>query len=480
MNKNRIIARHFLQSIVRSGAMLPLYIIWLLLIAYAGYSSFDQYTTQNKNIEFYQHTARESWEANPDKHPHRMAHFGSFAFRVKHPLSMFDNGMESFTGNAVYLEAHKQNTSNFSEAGFSTGLLRFGEMSISMLLQILLPLIIFFLGFNAIAQQRENGTLKILLSQGAGFRNIILGNSIGLFAIAAMFLLPALLMAGLLAVLQNNAAANAGLAGRALVIFLSSIAFIWIMSLIAVCVSALSNTGRTALLKLLGIWLLMAVVLPKTLQAAGSYIHPAPGKIEMEAAVETDILKLGDSHNPDDAHYKRLKDSLLAVHKVDSIQQLPFNYSGFQMQEGERMSAQVYNAHLKRLHDIYDRQNAISYASAFINPLTGIKNISMAFSGTDFGAYRSFQEQAENYRYHLAQSMNALQMKYISNYKPGPNDKPQIIEKEHWSAFPDFEYKYQDVSIVLQQQLPALVAMLLWLVFSYVLIYYTSKKAKAI
>ena len=43
-----------------------------------------------------------------------MAHYGSFALRQKHPLSTFDLGMENFVGNAVFLEAHKQNTVNFS------------------------------------------------------------------------------------------------------------------------------------------------------------------------------------------------------------------------------------------------------------------------------------------------------------------------------------------------------------------------------
>jgi ABC-2 type transport system permease protein len=75
-----------------------------------------------------------------------MAHFGTFAFRLKHPLSIFDFGLESYMGNAVFLEAHKQNTVNFSEAGFSTGLLRFGELSMAIILQLILPLVIFFIG----------------------------------------------------------------------------------------------------------------------------------------------------------------------------------------------------------------------------------------------------------------------------------------------------------------------------------------------
>src|SRR5690606_16793919 len=202
MKQTTIIAHHFLKIIIRSRALAAVYLVWLLLVLYAAVTGYQAYTAQNAMRQQFQQQARQSWEANPDKHPHRMAHFGTFAFRQKHPLSMFDYGMESYTGNALFLEAHKQNTVNFSEAGFSTGLLRFGEISLSMLIQVVLPLILFFLGFSTVAQQRENGTLKILLSQGPGFRPVIWGNSLGLFLLSMLFLVPALLAAAVQLSLQ--------------------------------------------------------------------------------------------------------------------------------------------------------------------------------------------------------------------------------------------------------------------------------------
>lgn len=459
MKQSKIIAGHFLKIVIRSRALLAIYTIWLLLVGYAAFTGYTTYTTQNIMRVNFQEQVRKSWEANPDKHPHRMAHFGTFAFRLKHPLSMFDYGMESYTGNAVFLEAHKQNSVNFSEAGFSTGLLRFGEISLAMLIQIILPLILFFLGFNAVSQQKENGTLKILLSQGASFRSIIWGNSLGLFVLALLFLIPAILITGI--------------SIRSISLLLIYTAYLWVISIIAICISASSSNSRESLLKLLGIWLLMAVVLPKTLQAVGSAIHPAPGKIEFETAVEGDILKIGDSHNPDDKHFKRLKDSVLKANHVDDVSKLPFNYGGFQMREGERLSAEVYNGRLQQLYNIYEQQNNISTYSAFIDPVIGIKNISMAFSGTDFKAFRYFQDHAEAYRYKLAQTMNELQMEHI-------NDESTHIDKENWTKFPDFRYEHQPLSLVAAQQQLALLSMLCWFLLSFALIFFTAGKAKAL
>lgn len=478
MNNVKLIARHFIRTVWKGKVIIPIYTVWLALVLYAVATGYATYTKQNQIRKEYQAKARQSWEANPDKHPHRMAHFGSFAFRIKHPLSMFDNGMESYTGNAVFLEAHKQNTANYSEASFSTGLLRFGEISLAMLLQTVLPLILFFLGFNAVAQQRENATLKILVSQGAGFKQIIWGNSIGLFTVGIAFLLPVLVATIVMVAVQSNA--GAGSVIRLVMISVSAIVFLWIISVLAIGVSAISSTGRTALLSLLGVWLMLAIVLPKTLQAIGSYVYPAPGKIQFQAAVEEDILQQGDSHNPDDVHFKKLKDSVLRANKVDSIEQLPFNYSGFVMQQGERMSAEVYDAHLQRLHNIYDKQSRISYNSAFINPFISFKNIAMAFSGTDFAAYRHFQQQAETYRYDLAQTMNVLQVKYISNKKLSSTDKPYSIDKSHWTSFPDFKYQYLPVNTIIKQQWMALFALAVWLVLSVFLINYIAGKAKVI
>jgi ABC-2 type transport system permease protein len=428
----------------------------------------------------YEETVREHWENMPDKHPHRMAHYGYIAFRAKHPLSFFDFGMESYAGNAVFLEAHRQNSVNFSQAGFSTGMLRFGEISIAMILQLLVPLIIFFTGFSTVAADRENGTLKMLLSQGATWQEIIFGKAMGLLGIALSVLTPVIivLLTGCIIIQKSGFSVDDLL--RIGWLCVCYILYFSIISIIAVIVSSVSRTARLALISLIGIWLLLAVVLPRTAQAMGNYLYPSPSKIEFETAIEKDLLKKGDSHDPNDPYFKALKDSILKAWKVDSVQQLPFNYSGFQMKEGEKMSAAVYNQHLFALLRTYEKQNNVSRFSAFINPFAAVRNFSMAMSGTDFNSYIRFQQQAEDYRYLLAQHMNELQIKFISNKKPGENDKPHSISKAYWRSFPDFHYKPLTRAAVMDHELLSLGALLLWTVLLIGLVTIFTKKFKAI
>lgn len=474
-----LIAKQFWKNAFKTKSIYVMMLVVAIILSYAAYSGWKSYTVQNSIRQHYQEEVRKSWENNPDKHPHRMAHFGSFAFRIKHPLAMFDFGMESFTGNAVFLEAHKQNTVNFSEASFSTGLLRFGEISMAMLLQLIIPLVIFFLGFASVASERENGTLKVMLTQGASWKEILLGKSLGLMALAMLFFIPVVVILLILLTINESPDKTDTLLRYAGTVVAYAL-FFQVLCFIAVVVSAASRSSKDALMKLLALWLVFFILLPKTTQALGSYFYSSPSKIEFETAIEKELVTIGDSHNPDDPHYKALKDSVLEVHKVDSVHQLPFNYSGFVMREGEKISAQIYNRHLKALLDTYQKQNRLTRITAFINPYSGIRHLSMSLSGTDFESYVSFQNQAESYRYQLAQEMNELQMEFISNAKPAPGDKPHTISNDHWKEFPDFKHQFVSTGTALQNESLSIAALVCWSIVSLILIFYLSKNAKAV
>ena len=477
MDKILIIAQHTSKEILQQkAAKLLMYLLGLLII-YAGFIGLLQYKKAETIREKYQNEVRNSWVNSPNKHPHRMAHYGFIAFRPKSTLSIFDYGIENYTGNIVFLEAHRQNSTNFSEASLSTSILRFGEISIAMVLQILLPLFIFFIGFNCISKDRENGTLKILVGQGVSSQQLLIGKILGIATVVGYVFIPTIIYSAVL-----NLFAKAGTYVwiqflLATIIYTTSII---IYSSIAVLISAKSKTSKQALVLLIGIWLFLIIVLPRLTQMAANTIYNIPSKNAFETAIEQDIIKEGDSHNPNDAHFKTLKDSILKANNADSIQQLNFNYGGVQMKEGERISAEIYNKHLDSLMCIFKMQNKLQVYSSFINPYASIKQLSMAFSQTDFDTYTNFQQQAEKYRYDLAQAMNDLQIKFIPNKKLADTAKSYSIDKKNWAGFKDFVYKKPSLQTILGNQLLAFFTMLFWVVLMALFIANTSKNFKAI
>lgn len=472
-----LIARQFCVGVYKTKILFLLMGLVLVLLAYATYSGV-QYHEQNHLRDHHQQVARESWEANPDKHPHRMAHFGTYAFRIKHPLSTFDFGIEHFTGNAVFLEAHRQNVVNFSEASFSTGLIRFGELSLAMILQIIFPLLIFFIGYSAIVADRESGTLKVLLAQGATWKEVIYGRGLGLFTVSSLFYFPFVLVAiGVLA-LEEQVSMDDWL--RLLILVSFYLLYFAVLSLLTMLISASSRSSKGALVKLLGLWLLAVVVIPRTAQSIGSYVHPTPSRLAFRSAIEEEVIQFGDSHNPDDPYYQAIRDSVLAVHKVSSIEELPFNYGGFQMMTGEKISAKIYQKHHNDLLHQYRKQGELTKILALVNPYLGIKNTSMMLCGTDLESYIHFQQQAENYRYHLAQTMNELQMKYIKANVSSSEGRVNVVDRSEWGKMDDFSYAGLSLGSTISGSWLAMASLLVWLLMPVGVIHFWSQKASAL
>ena len=100
----------------------------------------------------------------------------------------------------------------------------------------------------------------------------------------------------------------------------------------------------------------------------------------------------------------------------------------------------------------------------------------MGLSNTDYESYTDFQKQAEKYRYNMAQKMNALQIKYISNDK----SKPAKIDKDHWAEVQEFHYKPKGIYSVLKNEIISIISIILWFISLFVFIKISAKNLKAI
>lgn len=480
LNKIFLIAKLTWITALKSKATLVLTLVLGIALFAATYIGWQNFKTQNDQRTKYKELVREKWLAKPDKHPHRMAHYGYLAFRPKHELSFFDFGIESFAGVSIFLEAHKQNTVNFSESSFSNGIIRFGEMSIAMILQVLVPLLIFFLGYKSISAERENGTLKILFCQGVKWSELLLGKISGIIAVSFVLFIPVICITILLWAMLSNWQVSSDASQRLLLLLTGYALYFIICSCLAVLVSAWHRTSRAALTVLVVLWVIFIVVLPKATQSLGTQLYPSPSKIEFNAAIEHDLSQQGDSHNPNDPHYEKFKKDILKKYKVDSVKQLSVNYGGLVMAEGERISAQIYQQHQNKLIQTYIKQNSFTRAAAFLNPYLAIKNLSMALTGADYANYLDFQQQTEKFRYELAQKMNALQIEHISNVKQGENDKPYTISHTYWSELPDFNYQFKTIAWVLKNEVSSVLALLTWFAVLITLLFTVTKRLKTL
>ncbi|MEO0330115.1 MAG: hypothetical protein AAF223_00290 [Bacteroidota bacterium] len=70
----------------------------LLLLGLALYTGYLAYQQQQQIITQIQAEKRQEWLNQGDKHPHIAAHYGTFVFKPKTVLSLFDFGLDAYTG----------------------------------------------------------------------------------------------------------------------------------------------------------------------------------------------------------------------------------------------------------------------------------------------------------------------------------------------------------------------------------------------
>ena len=430
MTAVKLIAREEWRMLARNRSGLIATGLLVLLILVAGFTSLERRSAIETDRTRYQTSVDETFDAQPDRHPHRMVHYGQFLFRPIAPLAFFDAGVNSFTGNTIFLEGHRQNSANFAEARQSSLLLRFGQLTPAFILQTLAPLLLIFLAFASVAREKERATLKLLLAQGIGGRSLIAGKMLGHGAIALAVGLPAF---ALLLGFAATGAANWATVG---VMIIAYACWLLLWAFASVIISALVARPRDALAILMGLWMITIILLPRALPEAASAQNQLATKIETEIALHRDLLEIGDSHDPDDPYFNDFRDEVLDRYGVRTVEELPVQYAGLVAIEGERLTTQIYADAAQRQAAREREQNAFVHTFSVLSPLIAIRQLSMTLAGSDPAAHQDFLDQSEAFRYEFVQRLNRMQAELL----PEIGGEDPRISAAYWQEVPRFSY----------------------------------------
>lgn len=454
-----------LRSAIRERLVLLLGAIILLLLGVGLVSGYLNFQEQQVAITKEQERKRTEWLSQGDKHPHIAAHYGTYIFKPKSVLGIFDSGLDAYTGTSIYLEAHYQHEFMFRPTQDKGTMVRFGELTMAMALQVLMPLLIIILAFKSITQERESGTLRLMAAQGISLGTIVWGNVLAYSAILLLILLPALLATAISIVVLNPSGLLAFSPWRLVFLLLIYAIYLFLFIAFSVYISLYSKTSRNALLKLLVLWVLLTVLIPKTVANLGRTAHSLPSMHAFKGDVQTDIDNGLDGNTPRSVRMARLKQEYLETYEVDSLHQLPFNFDGIGMQAGEEHGNEVYDVHWQRLRSIFEEQNTLFAYSSFLDPFIAVQRLSMAFSGTDMYTAVHFEDEVELYRRALVKKMNddmAQNSRYgeFYEYKAGAS---------LWEAIKEFNYTLPTMYKVLHAYRWELTGLLMWLFLAMVL-----------
>ncbi|MCU0775090.1 MAG: DUF3526 domain-containing protein [Ideonella sp.] len=428
--------RYWLRSrLALSGALL----MAVLLVATTGLTALRMQGETAERLHN-QAQAEAAFLSQPDRHPHRMVHYGHYVFRTPTPLALFDPGLDPVTGQSMFLEGHRQNTAMFAAAGASADLGRLSWLTPALVYQWFGPLLLILLGHGVIAREREAATLATLLAQGTPGRLLLAGKAVALLSFALLLLLPLAVSAGL-AVHRGEDPMAAGALVGAYLLYLA----IWCG--LALLASTLLRRRAAVLATLATLWIGLTLVLPAVAVSAAAVAAPMVGKLENDLAMQADLRRLGDGHNARDPAFAQLRADLLARHGVQRVEDLPFNLRGVVAQFSEQRLTDTLNAYAQARMAAETRQAAALAMHGWFTPRLAVAEASRAVSGTDLVHHHRFLREAEALRYAFVQGLNrvhAEQLAYADDIRRSSDaqaERRTRVDASHWQLLERFRFE---------------------------------------
>lgn len=458
-----------IKELFRDGRVRISIFIVLLLLGVAVWISSRQYQNTNQDYAAARSSEREVWDNQGEKNPHSAAHYGTYAFKPKYPLSLVDQGVDKYAGTSIFLEAHKRNEAQFSTATDQTGLSRFGDLTPDFILLFIMPLFIVLLGYNSFTKERELGTHSLLKSAGARGWKIVLGKWTALFLPVLTITVSLLLLAGI--VLSNLSDYGVFQWSSLFAMGLVYLLYYAVFTNLVLWVSHWAKRSGISLVISLSLWIVACLAAPKAASNIAEARHPYPTRQEFAANVLKDKEAGLDGHNPWSKEARLLEEQVLAEHGVDSLHQLPFNFNAYRMQKGEEHEAEVYFKQYNYLKEQYQKQSGTYRSLALLSPFLPARFLSMGIAHTDYATHWDFSDAAENYRIATQKFLNdntAQNTKYgETGYK---------ASADFWKQLPAFDYDPPGLDKVLENNSSNLMILGMWTVLSFILLFISTKK----
>jgi len=395
--------------------------------------------------------SRQDWLGQDAKNPHSAAHDGLYVFKPWSPGALFDTGVLPYTGQVVFVEAHKKNDAGYQEMTEKNALARIGEFTPAFVLIFLLPLVIILMHFDVVSGERESGMLRWHAASGVSFRRWLFGKWLAAWPVSVIFSVLCL----------GTTYAIAGFRSQDLPLCLTLLGamllYVGTMINVTFLFSKWLHRSGFALIGLLSFWILGAFAIPRTAVSTAEKVHALPNEASFRAAMgEAQQSGLPGDPGIEDRMAK-LERETLASYGVTAPKDLPINYDALRMQSGEVYGNRVFDRYYDELRTLHEAQNNLLRLAGILSPLVPMRSLSMVLCRTDNVAHWHFNQAAERYRRVFVEILNNEMM---TNSKTG--DWAYKATPETWSKIPKFEYRFASSASVLSRGKIDFYLLLIW------------------
>ncbi len=327
------------------------------------------------------------------------------------PLGVIVEGMEGAAGRFSTVNVLSTPTLE-GGSGSDPMFAYFGTLDIMYIVRVVLSLVAILLTYDAISGEREQGTLKLTLSNSVPRANLLLAKCIGGFITLLLpFLVP--LLIGLLILITSGSINFTGEEWIRLgFVLLASLLYISIFLMLGLLVSSRANRSTTALMMLLFIWVVVVLAVPKVSMIISSKVCDVPSAQEIQSQKDTTMTQvMADGQKKIQKYFQEKSPDMSkpeirakAMEHISDMQEEMFN--SINAKKGE-IDAE-YEAKKAAQFQLASRISRISPASVYTYASTNLAR-------TGFDRQQRFLKAARVYQVGFIQYFNDLMRRMIKD-----------------------------------------------------------------
>jgi ABC-2 type transport system permease protein len=348
-------------------------------------------------------------------------------FRPPEVLSVLVQGKDRSLGNKAsvnYLNIPDRLTGYMSERSTPRpkSLSGFGSVDFAFLVRVILSLLVIFLAYDAVAEEKQSGTLKLALANALPRSSLLIGKASAGLTVVLGSLVAASAVSVLIMMVHPAVDLSGADAARILSLVAVSALYLTVFYMLSLLVSTVVKRPATALMVLLQLWIFLVVVYPNVGVSIAENFYKLPTDREMAEKKVAAFALYGDE----------LKKVQAAYFGGDRTQATGMRYLELQSLRS-RLWNDVDRELSLRLSGQLERARWIS----ILSPAALFNRVAERYARTDIEEYDRFLASVERYWKTKYMDFQVLFYKDLPAYRKAstpPFEHPTEGMSEAWAA----------------------------------------------
>jgi ABC-type transport system involved in multi-copper enzyme maturation permease subunit len=357
------------------------------------------YWNYEKEVAFAESSQKEALEKLQKNSDYRRVSYS--ITRRPSTLSIFDPGVSGFIGRKSYATSYSDDVTFYKGLQFYTSsakytddpiLAMFGELSLSFVVSVVFSLFAILMGYNSISGEKEDGTLKLILSTGSSRSQFFFGKIIGGFIpLALLLLLPLLFCLICLMLLTDISFSNSDYFALLLQVA-GYLGFIFLFFIIALTCSAFTRRSFISFMASLIIWVVVVAIIPKAVTQFSERAAGLPDIASIRKERDTFNEQLWDERSKQMVEFIN-KEKVTEKNYRDKRNEF-YDKSNKEMQKKMQVHDEQMRQETQRR--VRKFENSLE-SSARVTPYASMQFIAQGSANTDFKLLKYMQEQVEQF-----------------------------------------------------------------------------------